>query len=38
LSLGEAALALGFVTGAEFDTWVRLEDMIHRLAVDEKAK
>jgi fumarate hydratase, class II len=38
LSLREAALALGFVTAKEFDEWVRPEDMIHPLAVDEKAK
>jgi fumarate hydratase class II len=38
LSLREAALALGFVTGDEFDKWVRPEDMIHPLAVDEKAR
>jgi fumarate hydratase, class II len=38
LSLREAALALGFVTGDEFDKWVRPEDMIHPHAVDEKAK
>ena len=37
-SLREAALALGFVTGDEFDKWVRPEDMIHPLAVDEKAQ
>ena len=30
-SLREAALALGFVTPAEFDAWVRPEDMIHPL-------
>jgi len=33
MSLREAALALGFVTGEQFDTWVRPEDMIHPLAV-----
>ena len=37
-SLKDAALALGFVTGEQFDQWVRPEDMIHPLAVDEKAK
>ena len=37
-SLREAALALGFVTGKEFDEWVRPEDMIHPLAIDEKTK
>ena len=37
-SLKEAALALGFVTDKEFDEWVRPEDMIHPLAVLEKAK
>ena len=37
-SLKEAALALGFVTDKEFDEWVRPEDMIHPLAVHEKAK
>jgi fumarate hydratase class II len=37
-SLKDAALALGFVTGEQFDEWVRPEDMIHPLAVDEKAK
>ena len=36
-SLREAALELGFVTGEQFDAWVRPEDMIHPLA-DEKAK
>ena len=30
-SLREAALTLGFVTPAEFDAWVRPEDMIHPL-------
>ncbi len=29
-SLREAALATGFVTPAEFDLWVRPEDMVHR--------
>jgi fumarate hydratase class II len=28
-TLREAALALGFVTSAEFDEWVRPEDMTH---------
>ena len=28
-TLREAALALGYVTGAEFDAWVRPEDMVH---------
>jgi fumarate hydratase class II len=28
-SLREAALALGYVTSADFDKWVRAEDMIH---------
>jgi fumarate hydratase, class II len=37
-SLRDAALGLGFVTGDQFDKWVRPEDMIHPLAVDEKAK
>jgi fumarate hydratase, class II len=37
-SLKDAALSLGFVTAQEFDEWVRPEDMIHPLAVDEKAK
>ena len=36
-SLRDAALELGFVTGEQFDKWVRPEDMIHPLAVDEKA-
>ena len=35
-SLKDAALSLGFVTGKEFDEWVRPEDMIHPLAVDER--
>ena len=35
-SLRDAALALGFVTGEQFDKWVRPEDMIHPLAVDER--
>jgi fumarate hydratase class II len=30
-SLKEAALSLGYVTGDEFDAWVRPEDMIHPL-------
>jgi fumarate hydratase class II len=38
VSLRDAALALGFVTADEFDAWVRPEDMIHPLAVDEKTK
>jgi fumarate hydratase class II len=33
-SLRDAALALGYVTAAEFDEWVRPEDMIHPLPVD----
>jgi fumarate hydratase class II len=33
-SLRDAALGLGFVTGEQFDKWVRPEDMIHPLAVD----
>jgi fumarate hydratase, class II len=37
-SLRDAALSLGFVTGKQFDKWVRPEDMIHPLAVDEDAK
>jgi fumarate hydratase, class II len=37
-SLKDAALALGFVTAKDFDEWVRPEDMIHPLAVDEEAK
>ena len=37
-SLRDAALGLGFVTGEQFDKWVRPEDMIHPLAVDEKEK
>jgi fumarate hydratase class II len=28
LTLRESALALGYVTGAEFDAWVRPEDMV----------
>jgi fumarate hydratase class II len=35
-SLRDAALELGFVTGEQFDAWVRPEDMIHPLAIDEK--
>jgi fumarate hydratase, class II len=38
ISLRDAALELGFVTGDQFDKWVRPEDMIHPLAVDEKAQ
>src|SRR5271163_698957 len=34
-SLRDAALELGFVTGEQFDKWVRPEDMIHPLAVDK---
>lgn len=37
-SLKDAALALGFVTAEQFEEWVRPEDMIHPLAVDERAK
>jgi fumarate hydratase class II len=37
-SLKDAALSLGFVTADQFDEWVRPEDMIHPLAVGEKAK
>jgi fumarate hydratase, class II len=37
-SLRHAALSLGFVTGEQFDKWVRPEDMIHPLAVDDDAK
>src|SRR5580698_989315 len=33
-SLRDAALELGFVTGDQFDKWVRPEDMIHPLSVD----
>ena len=36
ISLREAALELGYVTGEQFDKWVRPEDMIHPLAIDEK--
>jgi fumarate hydratase class II len=32
ISLRDAALKLGFVTAAEFDEWVRPEDMTHPLA------
>ena len=35
MSLRDAALELGFVTGEQFDKWVRPEDMIHPLAIDE---
>ena len=35
ISLRDAALELGFVTGDQFDKWVRPEDMIHPLAVDK---
>jgi fumarate hydratase class II len=31
ISLREAALALGYVSAAEFDRWVRPEDMTHPL-------
>ena len=31
MSLREAALRLGFVTGEQFDAWVRPEDMTHPL-------
>ena len=34
-SLRAAALALGYVTAAEFDRWVRPEDMIHPLEVED---
>jgi len=34
LSLREAALRLGFVTGAQFDAWVRPADMTHPLGED----
>ena len=37
-SLRDAALGLGFVTGDQFDKWVRPDDMIHPLAVDKKEK
>jgi fumarate hydratase class II len=36
MSLREASLELGYVTGEQFDKWVRPEDMIHPLAIDEK--
>ncbi|HEX4772305.1 MAG TPA: hypothetical protein VH351_15825 [Bryobacteraceae bacterium] len=32
VSLREAALKLGFVTGEQFDAWVRPEEMTHPLA------
>jgi fumarate hydratase class II len=35
VSLRAAALALGFVTAAQFDAWVRPEDMTHPLAEDK---
>ena len=38
ISLRESALTLGFVKADDFDKWVRPEDMIHPLAVHEKAK
>jgi len=38
ISLRDAALALGYVTTDEFDTWVRPEDMTHPLAAHEKRK
>jgi fumarate hydratase class II len=38
LSLRDAALALGYVTGEQFDAWVRPEDMTHPLAAHEKRK
>jgi fumarate hydratase, class II len=31
ISLRDSALALGYVTGEQFDAWVRPEDMIHPL-------
>jgi fumarate hydratase class II len=31
LTLREAALRLGFLTGEQFDEWVRPEDMVHPL-------
>ena len=31
LSLRDAALKLGFVTGEQFDSWVRPQDMTHPL-------
>ena len=34
LSLRDAALKLGFVTGEQFDSWVRPQDMTHPLAGD----
>ena len=33
ISLRDAALKLGFLTGAQFDEWVRPEDMTHPLAL-----
>ena len=30
-TLKEAALKLGYLTGEEFDSWVRAEDMVHGL-------
>jgi hypothetical protein len=33
LTLRDAALKLGFVTGEQFDVWVRPEDMTHPLAL-----
>ncbi len=38
LSLRDAALALSYVTGEQFDAWVRPEDMTHPLAAHEKRK
>jgi fumarate hydratase, class II len=32
ITLREAALELGFVTGEQFDEWVRPEDMTHSLS------
>ena len=32
LTLREAALRLGYVSAAEFDAWVRPEDMTHPLS------
>src|ERR1700761_2621148 len=34
ISLRDAALKLGFVTGEQFDSWVRPQDMTHPLAGD----
>jgi fumarate hydratase class II len=31
ISLREAALKLGFLTGEQFDSWVRPEEMTHPL-------